>query len=315
MRRGRRIKIGLLLTSVLALALAAARVHVSWDRFRVSQATGVAAPADRLVASDATLGWKHIPGSSSTALGTTHINRNGFRGGVDYDESGVPGARRIIALGDSFTFGYGLDDTETWPHLLEQRLDDTPVINMAANGYGIDQMLLWWRSDGRRFEADLVVLALVWYDFQRTSLSDFQGVPKPRFVRTENGLNLIPPRRAGEMRAPTFADYAAHLTRQRDTRDPDLPFALIDEIARELAERGTELLIVLLPIQSDLRSPNPLGTLLGSFAERRGLPFLDLTPRFREDLGAGFEAAFQANLHYTAATNALVADAISTRIR
>jgi len=43
----------------------------------------------------------------------------------------------ICALGDSFTYGIGLDNLDTWPVLLEEKIK-LPVMNLAVAGAGID---------------------------------------------------------------------------------------------------------------------------------------------------------------------------------
>src|SRR5262249_51730889 len=44
----------------------------------------------------------------------------------------------IVAVGDSFTFGEDVGDSDSWPAGLE-RLADRRVINGGANGFGLDQ--------------------------------------------------------------------------------------------------------------------------------------------------------------------------------
>jgi hypothetical protein len=43
----------------------------------------------------------------------------------------------ICAIGDSWTFGYGLSNPDTWPSLLQEKLN-RPVLNLAVPGAGID---------------------------------------------------------------------------------------------------------------------------------------------------------------------------------
>lgn len=55
--------------------------------------------------------------------------------------------RLIVVLGESSAFGYGLNDDETWPHLLEAKLrerlgDDVTVLNAAVNGHNTTQQLI-----------------------------------------------------------------------------------------------------------------------------------------------------------------------------
>ena len=53
----------------------------------------------------------------------------------------------IIVMGDSSAFGYGLNDDETWPHILEKHLrsrfgDDITVLNAANSGHTSLQQLI-----------------------------------------------------------------------------------------------------------------------------------------------------------------------------
>lgn len=49
------------------------------------------------------------------------VNSIGIRG-AEYSREPAPGTHRILALGDSQTFGNGLAEPDTWPALLEQQL-------------------------------------------------------------------------------------------------------------------------------------------------------------------------------------------------
>jgi hypothetical protein len=66
------------------------------------------------------------------------INNLGFRGApIEIRRSD---RMRIVAIGDSFTFGYGVGDEETWPFHLEQDLKraglDVEVLNLGRPGAG-----------------------------------------------------------------------------------------------------------------------------------------------------------------------------------
>ncbi len=70
---------------------------------------------------------------------------------------------RIICLGDSFTFGHGVSDEETYPFLLEQRLNNffkrkTQVINAGVCGATIDGELRMYIGNCVNFEHRLVLL-------------------------------------------------------------------------------------------------------------------------------------------------------------
>lgn len=60
------------------------------------------------------------------------FNSLGCRGPEPGEGPGAP----ILAMGDSLTFGMGVNDLETWPALLDRRLDEegrgSPVVNLAS---------------------------------------------------------------------------------------------------------------------------------------------------------------------------------------
>ena len=96
---------------------------------------------------DPRLGWHHTAGSegvfdrSPVFRTRVRINDKGLRG-RDYPYERVAGRRRILVLGDSFVFGYGVEQEEIFTTVLEGLLPATEVINAGVSGYGTDQDLL-----------------------------------------------------------------------------------------------------------------------------------------------------------------------------
>ena len=98
-----------------------------------------------------------------------HIDAAGFRvnGRAAVEDTA---AVRVIALGDSFTFGLGVTDSATWPAQLEQRLAESGlparVINAGTVGYGVFQEMDLLRELVRRVRPSVVIHALYWNDYQ-----------------------------------------------------------------------------------------------------------------------------------------------------
>jgi hypothetical protein len=85
--------------------------------------------------------FEATPNHTWTNAGATYTtDRFGFRTHLrgPWEESHAP---RIFTLGESAVFGYGLNDDQTWPHLLEDKLrrwlDDPAldVVNAGNNGH------------------------------------------------------------------------------------------------------------------------------------------------------------------------------------
>jgi len=71
--------------------------------------------------------------------GATITIRQGVRANPNFEPASAVGA--ILAVGDSFVFGDQVSDDETWPALLERRLNRR-VVNGGVSGYGPLQAVL-----------------------------------------------------------------------------------------------------------------------------------------------------------------------------
>jgi len=95
---------------------------------------------------------------------------------------------RILILGDSFTFGNGLSDDETWPAQLQSLLPRHQVFNLGVDGYGMDQMLITLKETIEEVRPAFVLCAFVDDDIARNLLS-FRDYRKPRFEA--RGADLV----------------------------------------------------------------------------------------------------------------------------
>lgn len=71
---------------------------------------------------------------------------------------------RIMALGDSFTFGFGVEASESYPKQLERKLNEVTegrryeVINAGFPGYSTVQELRYLEEDGLKLSPDIVLV-------------------------------------------------------------------------------------------------------------------------------------------------------------
>jgi lysophospholipase L1-like esterase len=157
---------------------------------------------------DANLGWRSRPGASGRFRtdqfdAFVSINSKGLRD----DETTVHkprGTRRVVVVGDSFSWGFGVGQDETFSAHLEDLLSNTEVINGGTSGYSTDQSLLWLRDHGIRYAPDVVLYQMagnddtvnrmrrIYWVYYKPSfhlgvdgLPLLQGVPVPRASSTE----------------------------------------------------------------------------------------------------------------------------------
>ncbi|GAB4483835.1 MAG: hypothetical protein OHK006_06270 [Thermodesulfovibrionales bacterium] len=121
----------------------------------------------------------------------TH-NGNGVRSLRETPYAKPAGVKRVLLLGDSFFWGYGVNDQDILSEVLQRMAGrGIDVINGAASGYGTDQELLWLVEEGMKYAPDLVVLgAFPLNDWDEISHSVNYGYPKPFFSLEEEKLVL-----------------------------------------------------------------------------------------------------------------------------
>jgi len=145
---------------------------------------------------DRRYGWSHIPGTKG--IFRSHgidaevvINAKGFRG-PEVPYARTPERPRVLFLGDSLTWGFGIAFDDIFVTRLERSLPPLETVNLAVSGYATDQELLLYQDEGRKYRPDLVVIVVAYND----SLENAQTVAyavygKPAFVLRDGQLQLI----------------------------------------------------------------------------------------------------------------------------
>lgn len=109
-------------------------------------------PGGRFFTKHPSLGYTHIPGQFKVTLGSDY----------SFQASHLPNTLRITrplasyggssqkpeiwVFGCSFTYGWSLNDEQTYPWLLQERLPEYEIINFGVNGYGTTHSLIQLRQ-------------------------------------------------------------------------------------------------------------------------------------------------------------------------
>jgi lysophospholipase L1-like esterase len=153
----------LLAATLLALIAGEVALRLFWGGYYFDEGSLRGRPS-------ALLGWESRPsvrftvGRPEFSHEATH-DRNGFRvvSGETPREK-PPGKTRVLCVGDSFTWGYGVGDAATFPSRLSALDPRLETINAGCMGYGTLQELLLLERRGLDFAPDVVVLAFFWND-------------------------------------------------------------------------------------------------------------------------------------------------------
>ena len=80
------------------------------------------------------LGWNRNPQAPPSKRSV--INRQGIRASREFPERPPPGVLRVAAFGDSFTYGAGVSNAESWCEQLDAALPEVEVLNFGVGAYG-----------------------------------------------------------------------------------------------------------------------------------------------------------------------------------
>jgi hypothetical protein len=250
-------------------------------------------------------GWTLRPGLEEVqAFGGKRLSSTarGYRGGREVSAEKAEGRVRLVALGDSFTFGEEVGDDETWVHQLGALRPDLEPVNLGVHAYGHDQMLLTLRQEGPWLRPDIVLLGFVYIDLERNRTA-FLDYAKPRFVLEGDTLVLgnVPVPTPEELRSrepwrSRFLDLLSMLyarlrertgleERARDTLGRALLRA-IDDTARE---NGATTVFAYLPILDEIgaSAPSPGETFFESACHDAGLTCVNVRPAFYRRVQGG----------------------------
>lgn len=297
---------------------------------------------------DPQLGWRGRPHEQGPFSGwefTTHVqlNEEGFRDAA-FGRAKQPGQYEILLLGDSITWGYGVEVGRRYSDLLPAELAkqgiDAVVRNVAVPGYDTGSELLQYRQLRGQGCPDLVLAGLYEND-TRENLSPSQGpYAKPYFELVDGRLQLasvpVPVGDVGESRPPDsengwspwmrthvrlyagagwvketlrqLSHASSPVSAQPDPRGVAMTAALLREWAGDVERDHRRAAVVVLPDAEGLAKAGASAADLAA-AMSGVTPVLRLADAFRESAEASAEPLFYRldGAHWTERAHAVAA--------
>jgi lysophospholipase L1-like esterase len=314
--------LGILLSLELAARLVtrAADFERFGQRVRARIETG-SQDFDACLATDPELFWRIVPDRTLPRVGRQPFfglisNHEGLRGPEVGDRK--PGVLRILVLGDSCAFGFGLEAEEAWPARLATHLQAAgcaaEVLNAGVPGYTSMQGVVLAGRLMPRLQPDLVLVAFGWNDSSIwDGLTDRQQLIASK-QREEDRIPLLERSRAYLLlRKLTLQGLRA--LRGREALPPRVPPAEFAEnlatLARMAHAAGAYPLLVAWPFRDQLADPTRPRTAWQERMAVSGLPLVDLVAEFREQ---GSPDLFLDEGHANAAGADLAAQAIARAV-
>lgn len=297
-------------TTVVALLLG----ELLWRTLRTARFGPTTNPD--YVLHDPELGWRYEP--LARARHQTEdfdveirINAQGFR---DEPFEPHPGRTRIVALGDSLSFGWGVEAGQGFTTRLEELLG-ADVLNLGVGGYGTDQELLLWERVGRALQPTVVLITVCANDLAEISRPAAYGRYKPWFEAHDGALRLagtpVPDNLLAGWSHLARSGWAWTIKRSTPPLAPaecpaaaSLQCALIARLADEVQAAGAHLLVV---IESREAAADCL-------RDSSAWLVVDVQPALEAAARTG-GARFAHDAHWTARGHQAVAEAIAARLR
>ncbi|MCA8920684.1 MAG: SGNH/GDSL hydrolase family protein [Planctomycetes bacterium] len=252
------------------------------------------------------------------------FNASGLRG----PELRVPKPRvRILALGDSVTFGYHVQDAETYPAQLRKLVpDDVEVINGGCGSFTITDERRYLEQRLLALEPDVVVLQFcandvvsaeldrdpLRYDeilmdpggsswFRETALGEVQL----RLAISLKSWRRGPPQNLGDPAQPIeprhWARYAEELAALKQLLDArQVPLLLVAFTDLDVTRNG---------------APSPYDVELQRIADELGIPFASTLPAYRAQPEATALYLYPLDGHPSALGNRVLAEVVRALLR
>lgn len=271
----------------------------------------------------------------------THLNLPdiGFRGGS------VGGPPWAVAVGDSFTFGQGVNHEALWTTVLAKALGKD-VINMGVPAQGPSQYTRIFKRYGLPLKPRVVFYGFYFNDldsavrFRRNQ----RGIPVSRYLRdysivynllggakrvkdqqpvffkaegVELALEPVGLRRELERQVEKFAERWAAVSHE------------IEEAIKASQEAGVKFVLVYFPsrwevhweqIKTQLNFPSNLDMdrlhrKVLEYCGSKAITCFDLSPALKREAGQNKQLYFRTDGHWNAAGNRVVADAIAEFVK
>ena len=329
---------------VLALLVAEVALRLFWPQVFPHHAPGMYTPHPEL-------------GHVLTPSFEGQIQRTEFKVGFQTNEAGLRGLSlrpltkstvRILCLGDSFGWGMGVEDSQTYPARLESLLLaqypqlDIQVLNASTPQYGTLEELAYLEWQGEKLHPDVVIVHF-------NTLDDFEQNRLPSGSRHEFRDNLLwhkesysrsirPPlwqfiywlkhhshlihmasERVGTiaMRAGVLTDWERASSSYFTDEDSQLTEGLLTELGLVGNRLGASTVFLYTPekmqVLDGAEEPLADAQVVASAADRSGAAYLDLT----RVIGTDSEPSrffLEEEGHWTAAGHELVASHLAKKI-
>lgn len=265
------------------------------------------------------IGHEHRPGASGRYMGVpVSINSTGQRD-RDFSMQKATNVTRILMLGDSVTFGWGVRAEHTPSKLVESLLNSEPspkqieVVNTGVGNYNTAMEVSYFLDKGHQFSPDIVVLNYF--------INDAEPTPRRKSFVMEFSQAYVRLASAMDKFSRSFLGGATWLDYYRDLYRAEQPGWIetqkaVERLVDFCRSRDIKLLLVNYPELHETRDYpfSDVTKAVGGIAGKQSIPFLDLTPTVA-DLEPTSLWVTPTDAHPNKTANERYAEAIASKLR
>jgi len=231
---------------------------------------------------------------------------------------------KILTIGDSFTFGECVDDSNTWPVQLQKELPNSTVVNLGVHGWGLDQILLRLKDEIDFYKPDVVVLGCVNDDLLRNHFH-FRDYAKPYFALVGDSIVLkgIPVPSSSDLqsrfRPHLFDFFVSRFAKVFDVvEQPDndvLSEKILAELVRVIRTAGAQPVLVYMPWKEECINGRSMpSTIFTKISAAENVLWIDPNTAINSYIANLPNPENEFSCHYSPELNKIIAKVISEQI-
>lgn len=274
--------------------------------------------SDNFIMQNPVLGWTHLSNKEGYSRDKefsvkVRLNKDGFIG-RNYSYLKPDNTIRILAVGDSLTEAFQVEESESYSQLLENNLKNSfkdknfEVLNMGIAGYGTEREYYVFKDKGLKFNPDIVLLGFfTGNDFSDnmsenvnpeasfSKLRDIENKIKLFFRNHSTAWRFVLRLKSRNSILAYFKDLNKKELNQQlrqgddqiDTKaQVDRSVSLINNFQKLANKNNVNLVVAVLPPSGQVfdkdRNSEELHSGLISFLKKEQINHVDLLPYFKE---------------------------------
>lgn len=275
--------------------------------------------------------WGNRPNLEGLSFGRKfHIDAEGFRTNLRSGPTAPPvDAPAVLVVGDSVTFGAGVEDNETIPEYLRQNIPNNRLYNASSIGYfthdykNVIDKLIKQKPEIKTVAIFYCLNDILDVSAVQIRLANSDEIPDPepdkkslphkinQFLRSRSKLYLW---FKGAVRDSQLIYFHEDIKYYYDDQNVKFGMQALADIKKSLDEAGVKLKVFLLPYEAQLRPESPdefmmPQRIVSRFLESNNIDYYDTTPDFKKAGPSKALYLFGDPVHFTVEGNKIAAEA------